>query len=83
MKSPTQMPAKSQMSNLRTMTRAGVTPIAGANNATTSSLATVAERAYAKYLARGAQDGHDQEDWLAAEQELLAEGRVASRAQRH
>lgn len=37
----------------------------------------VAERAYAKYLERGGQDGHDQEDWLAAERELVAERSAA------
>ena len=32
--------------------------------------AQVAQRAYERYLQRGAQHGHDLEDWLAAEQEL-------------
>jgi len=31
----------------------------------------IAERAYALYLARGSEDGHDVEDWLQAERELL------------
>ncbi len=31
----------------------------------------IAERAYALYLARGTEDGHDVEDWLQAERELL------------
>jgi hypothetical protein len=30
----------------------------------------IAERAYALYLERGAEDGHDLDDWLQAEQEL-------------
>ena len=30
----------------------------------------IAERAYARYLARGAQDGYALEDWLTAEEEL-------------
>jgi hypothetical protein len=30
----------------------------------------IAERAYALYLARGAEDGHDVEDWLQAERDL-------------
>jgi len=30
----------------------------------------IAQRAYALYLARGREDGHDLEDWLRAEQEL-------------
>jgi len=31
----------------------------------------IAQRAYALYLARGREDGHDVEDWLRAERELL------------
>ena len=31
----------------------------------------IAQRAYALYLARGCQEGHDVEDWLQAERELL------------
>ena len=30
----------------------------------------IAERAYAIYMARGGEDGHDVEDWLQAEREL-------------
>ena len=30
----------------------------------------IARRAYDLYLARGREDGHDVEDWLAAEREL-------------
>ena len=30
----------------------------------------VEERAYYKYLERGAQDGHDMDDWLDAEKEM-------------
>jgi hypothetical protein len=33
----------------------------------------IAARAYALYLARGAEDGHDLDDWLQAEQQLLGE----------
>ena len=33
----------------------------------------IAKRAYALYLARGGEDGHDVEDWLAAESELREE----------
>ena len=32
----------------------------------------VARRAYDLYLARGGEHGHDQDDWLRAEQELQA-----------
>lgn len=33
----------------------------------------IAGRAYQRYLDRGSADGHDIEDWLAAEQELVRE----------
>lgn len=37
----------------------------------------IGRRAYEIYLARGAQPGHDLEDWLQAEKELLEEIRRA------
>lgn len=44
-----------------------------------SSREEVARRAYELYLERGGQDGHDVEDWLGAEAELLHDrGRAAS-----
>ena len=33
---------------------------------------TIAQRAYALYLARGGQEGHDVEDWLQAEREIVS-----------
>jgi len=33
----------------------------------------IALRAYQRYEARGREDGHDMDDWLAAEQELRGE----------
>jgi hypothetical protein len=36
------------------------------------SFETIAKRSYEIYLARGAQPGHEVEDWLAAEAELTA-----------
>ena len=33
----------------------------------------VAERAYFRYLTSGGSDGHDVDDWLGAERELLLE----------
>jgi Protein of unknown function (DUF2934) len=33
----------------------------------------IAQRAYALYEARGREDGHDVDDWLEAERELLEE----------
>jgi hypothetical protein len=35
--------------------------------------AAIAERAYAKFVARGSVDGYDREDWAAANQELIAQ----------
>lgn len=35
-------------------------------------LDVIRERAYEKFLSRGCEDGHALEDWLAAEQEVLA-----------
>jgi hypothetical protein len=33
----------------------------------------IADRAFERYCARGCEDGHDVEDWLAAERELREE----------
>jgi len=33
----------------------------------------IADRAYRRYLERGSQHGHDVDDWLTAEQELVRE----------
>lgn len=38
----------------------------------------VACRAYRNYQSHGAADGHDVEDWLCAEAELLAERHIAN-----
>ena len=38
----------------------------------------VQSRAYQRYEARGREDGHDQEDWYAAEQEMRDAGADAS-----
>ena len=43
------------------------------NTLNTDRQARVAERAYDRYLARGAQDGQDLDDWLEAERELASE----------
>jgi hypothetical protein len=36
----------------------------------------IREAAYYRYLARGAEAGHELEDWLKAESELLASGKA-------
>ena len=38
----------------------------------------IEERAYAKFCERGGTLGHDVEDWLAAEQEILAGTKAAA-----
>ena len=40
------------------------------NRSTLITKDVIAQRAYALYLARGREDGHDVEDWLQAEGEL-------------
>ncbi|HZL20846.1 MAG TPA: DUF2934 domain-containing protein [Polyangia bacterium] len=51
-------------------------PVAGADHATGSvSSDAIAKRAYEKYVARGGAHGSDQEDWVEAERELIAERR--------
>jgi hypothetical protein len=39
----------------------------------------VAQRAYELFLARGRVDGHDVEDWLEAERQLVAESMALQR----
>jgi hypothetical protein len=38
-------------------------------------------RAYFKYSGRGCEAGHDVDDWLAAEREILTEGAAAEHAE--
>ena len=45
-------------------------PSAGEGTAPNTEPDRVAQRAYELYLARGAGDGQDMEDWLIAEREL-------------
>ncbi len=40
----------------------------------------IRRRAYALYEARGREDGHEQEDWLQAEAEILGKQRKAAAA---
>lgn len=54
----------------------------GASTAPVPRNEEIARRAHEIFLARGGEHGHDLEDWLRAERELLernAGGRVASR----
>jgi hypothetical protein len=54
----------------------GYSPETGAAAAGNAAVAdeAIAKRAYLKFLARGCQHGKDYEDWIAAREELLAEG---------
>jgi hypothetical protein len=47
--------------------------VATNERATVISEQQIAQRAYTLYLARGAEDGHDLDDWLQAEQQLRRE----------
>jgi len=44
-----------------------------AENDKASLYLKIAERAYSYYVKRGFKHGHDMEDWLKAEKEILAE----------
>ena len=52
-----------------------VTPAPAADGFVSSE--AIAKRAYEKFVARGGAHGSDQEDWAAAERELMAESRGA------
>ena len=45
-------------------------------------LDSIRELAYDKFVARGCEDGHDMEDWLAAEQEVR-NGRTEAKSSVH
>ncbi len=46
------------------------TPVIQAQGDEAPSLEAIARRAYELFLARGGEDGHDQDDWYQAEREL-------------
>jgi hypothetical protein len=48
----------------------GTPALAEEVNATASQDDPVAKRAYERYLERGSEHGHDQEDWFEAEREI-------------
>lgn len=49
---------------------AGATPEMAGDTTAAPDRERVAQRAYEKYLERGAEDGRAEEDWFSAEQEL-------------
>jgi hypothetical protein len=61
--------------------RGGTTQIMPASESadTTSGTASIALAAYHLFLARGATHGHDLDDWLTAESQLLAGSGVKKR----
>jgi Protein of unknown function (DUF2934) len=50
--------------------RSAETPLSRAGQAREPDPAQVAQRAYERFVQRGGEHGHDQEDWLEAEKEL-------------
>jgi hypothetical protein len=58
-----------------TMPEAGSVPVRktfSPNNSSIEVAAQIRERAYQLYLERGGTPGHENEDWLRAEREILA-----------
>jgi len=51
-----------------------LSPLASAATPATAERERIAARAYELYLARGGADGQAEEDWLAAERELVIGG---------
>jgi hypothetical protein len=52
-------------------------PAAKAHSDARPSGEEIAKRAYEKFLGRQGEHGHDNEDWLAAEQELMTQPAAA------
>jgi len=61
-----------------TASKASASPVLRSADKPTS--ADIAARAYSLFLERGRAHGHDWEDWLQAEKELLSTGSDASAA---
>jgi hypothetical protein len=87
--SQTSYPSASQPSRAKGKTQAAGVAVASAGKATkvapapavdhmngSVSSEAIAKRAYEKFVARGGAHGSDQEDWAAAERELIAESRL-------
>ena len=55
-----------------TASKASASPVL--QSADTPTLSDIAARAYSLFLERGSAHGHDWEDWLQAEKELLSAG---------
>ena len=61
-------------SKISTTSAPRVTRSAGTKSASVKQIDrdTIAKRAYELFVARGGQNGHDVDDWLIAERELVA-----------
>ncbi len=63
-------PANSKTKRAEAAAAANGASTSGPNGSAPVTDADVARRAYALYLARGGEPGHDVEDWLQAERDL-------------
>ena len=50
------------------------TPVMGTSSGVVRVVEEIAYRAYGIFLARGGEHGHDLDDWLQAEREILGQG---------
>ena len=75
-KAKTPRTPKATNNQVITMPEAGSIPLlrknAPANNSSADLEAKIRERAYQLYVERGSTPGHENEDWLRAEREILA-----------
>jgi hypothetical protein len=75
-KAKTPRTPKATNNQVITMPEAGSIPLvrksAQANNSSADLEAKIRERAYQLYVERGSTSGHENEDWLRAEREILA-----------
>jgi hypothetical protein len=75
-KAKTPRTPKATNNQVITMPEAGSTPLvrksAPANSSSADLEVKIRERAYQLYVERGSTPGHENEDWLRAEREILA-----------
>lgn len=75
-KAKTPRTTKATNNQVITMPEAGSVPLVRKSSPTSNSSvdleAKIRERAYQLYLERGSNPGHENEDWLKAEREVLA-----------
>lgn len=73
-------PQESEMAIAKVQENASGAKMQPSENRETSLVTedAIAQRAYALYVARGCEDGHDVEDWLNAERELQEANKASS-----